>query len=138
MVGGSRSAELRELIQQHGRIPRAGLAKLSWGWVMKQIHSGTSADFTWKRRRSDRRDPRQYVKGRFVESPTGAFAVIRNALDYIFAALKPGALTESINAATKRLEYNVAAELIKAENAPPINVRRSSYRNWVAHTKGWW
>ena len=114
MVGGNRSAELRELIQHHGSIPRAGLAKLSWGWAMKQIYNGASADFTWKPRRGDRRDPRQYVKGQFSQSPTGAFAVIRNALDYIFDALKPGALTEAIDAATKRLEYNIDNHLGKA------------------------
>lgn len=107
MVGGNRSAELRELLQQHGGIPRAGLAKQSWGWVMKQIHGGASADFTWKRRRGDRRDPRQYVEGRFAQSPTGAFALIRNALDYISEALRPGALTEAIDAAAKRLEHNI-------------------------------
>lgn len=138
MVGGSRSAELRELIQQHGGIPRAGLAKLSWGWAMKQIYNGASADFTWKRRRGDRRDPRQYVEGRFAQSPTGAFALIHNALDYISDALKPGALTEAIDAAAKRMEYNVGAEIMRAENAPAVTVRRTAYQNWVAHTKGWW
>ena len=114
MVGGNRSAELRELIQQHGGIPRAGLAKQSWGWVMKQIHGGASADFTWKRRRGDRRDPRQYVKGTFACLAGGAVVRIHNALDYISAALKPGALAEALNAAAKRLEYNIDNHLAKA------------------------
>ena len=114
MVGGNRSAELRELIQQHGGIPRAGLAKQSWGWAMKQIYNGASADFTWKRRRGDRRDPRQYVEGRFAQSLTGAFALIRNALDYISDALRPGALAEAVNAAAKRLEFNIDNHLGRA------------------------
>lgn len=114
MVGDSQSAELRELIQQHGGIPRAGLAKLSWGWAMKQIYNGFSADLTWKCRRSDRRDPRQYVKGQFSKSPNGAFALIHNALDYIFEALRPGALTEAIDAAAKRLEFNIDNHLGRA------------------------
>lgn len=136
MVGGNRSAELRELIQQHGGIPRAGLAKLSWGWAMKQIYNGASADFTWKRRRGDRRDPRQYVKGVFRKFAGGAMAQISNALDYILDAIKPGALTESVNAAARRMEYNIAAELSKIENAPVASTahrrgRRMSYE--VAH-----
>lgn len=118
MVGGNRSAELRELIQQHGGIPRAGLAKQSWGWAMKQIHGGASADFTWKRRRGDRRDPRQYVKGVFRKAMDGAFALIHNGLDYVGAALQPGAVTEAINAATKRMAYNVEADILRAMNAP--------------------
>lgn len=136
MVGGSRSAELRELLQQHGGIPRSGLAKLSWGWVMKQIYGGASADFTWKPRRGERRDPRMDVKGVFSKSRTGALALIHNALDYISDALAPGALTESINAATRRMEYNIAAELSKVENAPVASAarRRGRGRSYeVAH-----
>lgn len=138
MVGGNRSSELRELIQQHGRIPRAGLAKQSWGWAMKQIYGTASSDFTWKPTRGERRDPRQYVKGLFRKFGGGAMAQITNKLDYILDALKPGALDQSIAAAEKRLEHNIEAELIRAENAAPVAVRRSAYQNWVAHTKGWW
>lgn len=138
MVGKSAAAERRELIKMHGGIPRAGLAKLSWGWVMKQIYNGAAADTFWKRTKGERRDPRQYVKGQFSKSSTGAFALIRNALDYISDALRPGALDEAVNAAYKRMDHNVARELMAAENAPAVTVRRSAYQNWVAHTKGWW
>ena len=139
MVGKSAAAERRELLKMHGGIPRAGLAKKSWGWVMKQIYNGAAAvDTVWRRTKGERRDPRQYVKGQFSKSPSGAFALIHNALDYISDALKPGALTEAIDAATKRMEHNVEAEILRAENAPAVNVRRTAYQNMVAHTTGWW
>ena len=138
MVGKSPSAELRELLKNHGGISRAGLAKKSWGWAMKQIYNGASAgDIAWRSTRGERRDPRQYVKGLFQRTATGAGVSIDNNLDYILDALQPGALAEAMDAATKRLEYNLAADLLRAENAPAA-VHRSAYQNWIAHTKGWW
>lgn len=108
MAGGSESAERRELVQQHGGIPRHGLAKKSWGWAMNQIHSGTAAgDLSWKRTKGERRDPRHAIKGLFRQLPGGAEAQIQNKLDYILDALPPGALDEAIMAAAKRLEHNV-------------------------------
>lgn len=136
MVGGNRSAELRELLEQHGGISRAGLAKKSWGWVMKGIFNGAAAgDISWKRTKSERRDPRDYVRGVFRKFAGGASVQLLNKLDYILDALKPGALDEGIIAAVKRLEHNVAADIMRAENAPPV--RRTAYQNWVADTKGW-
>ena len=109
MVGKSPGAERRELLRLHGGISRSGLAKKSWGWIMHQIHSGADAgDMSYERTRGERRDPRQAVKGLFTRFKTGASAQIRNALDYIAAALFPGALPESIEAAAKRLEYNIS------------------------------
>lgn len=108
MVGKSPAAERRELFRLHGGISRAGLAKKSWGWVMKQISAGAGAgDISWTRTRGERRDPRQYVKGLFVRTATGAGASIDNDLDYILDALPAGALSEAVDAATKRLEYNI-------------------------------
>ncbi len=108
MVGGSLAAEKRELLREHGGIPRYGLAKKSWGWTMQQIYSGTVAgDLSWKRKKGDRRDPRQYVKGLFQKVAGGAFARISNMLDYILDAVPPAAVTEAITAATRRLENNV-------------------------------
>lgn len=112
MVGKSAAAERRELLKMHGGIPRAGLAKKSWGWVMKQIYNGAAAvDTVWRRTRGERRDPRQYVKGMFSRMTGGAFAEIRNHLDYIMDALRPGALAEAIDAASKRLEHNVLNDI---------------------------
>lgn len=114
MVGKSPSAELRELLQNHGGIPRAGLAKKSWGWVMKQIYNGAAAgDIAWKRTKGERRDPRQFVKGLFQRTATGAGAAIDNNLDYILAALPAGALQEALNAASKRLDHNISEEAKK-------------------------
>lgn len=108
MVGKSPAAERRELFRLHGGISRAGLAKKSWGWVMKQISAGAGAgDISWTRTKGERRDPRQYVKGLFVRTATGAGASIDNDLDYILDALPAGALSEAVDAATKRLEYNI-------------------------------
>ena len=110
MFGGSKTAEIREMQTALGFRPiaRRGLAKKSWGWVMKQIYNGAGAgDISWTRTKGERRDPRQYVKGLFVRTATGAGASIDNDLDYILDALPAGALSEAVDAATKRLEYNI-------------------------------
>ena len=115
MVGKSTGEERRELFRRHGLISRPGLAKKSWGWIMKQIFSGAdAADITWKRTKGERRDPRQAVKGLFTRFKTGATAQIRNSLDYILAALHPGALREAIDAAAKRLQYNISQTVERA------------------------
>jgi hypothetical protein len=108
MVGKKRSEEKRELLKFHGGIPRAGLAKKSWGWVAKGIHSASNqGDLSWKRTKGERRDPRRYVKGMFNAFGLGAEARITNALDYILDAMPPGAVSEAITAATNRLEHNI-------------------------------
>lgn len=110
MFGGSKTAEIREMQTALGFRPiaRRGLAKKSWGWVMKQIYNGAAAgDIAWKRTKGERRDPRQFVKGLFIRTATGAGASIDNNLDYILDALPPGALAEALNAAVSRLDYNI-------------------------------
>ena len=112
MIGKNNAAEKRELIEQHGGISRHGLAKKSWGWVAKEIYAASSmGDLSWKRTKGERRDPRQYVKGEHKATASGAFARILNRLDYICAALKPGALADAINAATNRLEHNIKKQI---------------------------
>jgi hypothetical protein len=112
MVGKATAAERRELIRLHGGISRAGLAKKSWGWVMKEIYNGASAgDIAWRRTRGERRDPRQFVKGIFQRTATGAGAAIDNNLDYILDALPAGALPEAINAAANRLAHNIGENI---------------------------
>lgn len=115
MVGGSVAAERRELLEEHGGIRRAGLARKSWGWVAKEIYAASNmGDLSWKRTKGERRDPRQYVKGEHKATASGAFARILNRLDYIRAALKPGALDEAVNAAAKRLEHNILNHIERA------------------------
>ena len=112
MVNKSPAQERRELVRNHGGISRAGLAKTSWGWVMKQIYNAAPvSDIAWKKTKGERRDPRQYVKGIFTQVAAGAMAQIDNSLDYILDALPPGAVGEAIEAATKRMEYNVSEGL---------------------------
>jgi hypothetical protein len=134
MVGKNPTEEKRELLQQHGGISRRGLAKKSWGWVAKGIYAaGGEADLTlaWRGHKRDRRDPRQYVKGEFQKVPDGAFARILNRLDYIRAALKPGAISETITAATKRLNYNIADVF---DDAPHAN-EFAAIRAWRKYAK---
>lgn len=107
MVGKNQAKERAELLRLHAGIARRGLAKKSWGWIAKGIYGGTADDLSWKKTRGERRDPRNYVRGMFQKSASGAFAAIENHLDYALDALKPGALADGINAATKRLEYNI-------------------------------
>lgn len=108
MKGKNQAAEKREVLAQHGGIPRAGLAEKSWGWIAKGIHAASNqGDLSWKRTKGERRDPRRYVKGELQISATGAFARIRNHLDYIRSSMPPGAVSEAIVASTKRLEHNI-------------------------------
>lgn len=108
MKGKNQAAEKREVLARHGGIPRAGLAKKSWGWIAKGIHAASNqGDLSWKRTKGERRDPRRYVKGESQTSATGAFARIRNHLDYIRSSMPPGAVSEAIVASTKRLEHNI-------------------------------
>lgn len=110
MVGKSPAAEKRELLKLHGVIVRRGLAKKSWGWVANGLYAGGASgmgDLSWKRRPRDRRDPRDYVRGIFAKYANQASATLENRLDYALDSLPPGALNEGINAAVKRLEYNI-------------------------------
>lgn len=112
MVGKRQAEERRELLRFHGKIARYGLAKKSWGWVAKKIYAATGdGDLSWRRTKGERRDPRRYVDGTFGASSAGAYARIRNHLDYICDALQPNALNESINAAAMRLEHNIAKQI---------------------------
>lgn len=115
MVGKSQSAERSELLRLHGGIRRRGLAKKSWGWIAKRIYSAFAAvDLAWRRSGGERRDPLKAVDGAFRASAAGAVALIRNHLDYIAAALRPGAVSESVAAATRRLEHNIERLLERA------------------------
>lgn len=112
MVGKKRAEEKRELLKVHGGIPRAGLAKKSWGWIAKGIYAASNqGDLSWKRTRGERRDPRRYVKGLFSAMRLGSEARIINALDYILDAMPPGAVSEAITAATNRLEHNINRDI---------------------------
>ena len=115
MVGGSTAREKSELLRLHGKISRSGLAKKSWGWVMKQIYAAAAFDLSWKKTRGERRDPRNFVKGLFMfVAPTkSAVAKIHNHLDYILSALPAGALEEAIGAAVRKLEHNTRDHIEK-------------------------
>lgn len=114
MVGGSVAAERRELLQQHGGIPRRGLAKKSWGWAMQGLFATPSGDLSWKRTRGERRDPRQYVQGFFHKLMGGATAAIHNHLDYILAAVGQSAVSEAIRSAVNRLTHNINEHIKRA------------------------
>ena len=116
MVGRSIAKERRELIAYHGQIAHRGLARKSWGWVAQGIYGGAGGlgDLSWKRRKRDRRDPRDYVRGVFANYGAAASATLENRLDYALDALPAGALESGIDAAVKRLEYNISNHLERA------------------------
>ena len=113
MVGKREAEELRELLKMHGGIQNAGLAKASWGWTAKRIYN--SADegalmVSWRTKKW-RRDPRRAVAGLFRRLTDGGSAQILNRLDYILSACPPSAVSEAVDAASKRLEHNVTKYL---------------------------
>ena len=115
MIGKSQGEEKRELLRFHGGIRRAGLAKKSWGWVAQKVYSGAGmGDLSWKRTHGERRDPRQYINGVFRVLNSGAEALLHNRLDYILAAMPPGALDDAVTAATNRLEHNITKHIERA------------------------
>ena len=110
MVGKHAAEEVRELLQQHGGIRNAGLAKASWGWTAKRIYNAADAGalmVAWRTKKW-RRDPRRAVAGVFKRFPDGGAAQILNRLDYILAACPP-----AVDAASKKLEHNVTEYLDK-------------------------
>lgn len=108
MVGGSEAQEVRELLKFHGGISRPGLAKKSWGWIANELYAASSmGDLSFKRGKGVRRDPVNAVKGVFRRFGKDAEAIISNRLDYIGAALPPGALEEALSAAVSRLDHNI-------------------------------
>ena len=109
--------ERREIVNARDllKIRRAGLAKLSWGWIAKQVLGSTASAVSWHRMRGERRDPRNFVKGiirRIVGK--GAEVELKNALDYILDALPPGAIGEALTAAANRLEHNINNHIQRA------------------------
>lgn len=136
MVGKNEAAERRELLQQHGGIPRHGLAKKSWGWIAKQIYNAVGIeDLAYRPRKGERRDPRREVNGVFQRLKYGGIAVLHNKLDYILEALQPGALDESVRAATSNLYRSVEASLLEAENRAPTAGRGGGTPWWTAYAK---
>lgn len=104
------AAERRELLKYHGDIQHAGLAKQSWGWAAKGIYNGTTEDVSYKRRKHDRRDPRNDVSGDSKTWVTGKNSgttdvTIENKIDYIQDAMKPGAVEQSVKSAIANMEW---------------------------------
>lgn len=116
MVGKRESEERRELLRLHGGIPRAGLAKASWGWAAKKIYNAAAEGelmAAWKLGRM-KNDPRKAVSGRFAKGATGCAADIVNALNYISAACPPGTVAAAVSAAGRRLEHNIKNHIERA------------------------
>lgn len=116
MVGKREAEERRELLRLHGGIPRAGLAKASWGWAAKKIYNADAEGelmLSWKLDRM-RSDPRKAVSGKFAKGANGCAADIVNALDYISSACPPGAVSAAVGAAEKRLVHNIENHIERA------------------------
>ncbi|MBQ1429089.1 MAG: hypothetical protein IIZ06_05420 [Kiritimatiellae bacterium] len=115
--GLKKADERREIIEYRHllEIRRAGLAKLSWDWIAAKIMQTHGGAVSWKRTRGERRDPRNFVRGLFRRiMGKGAAVLIQNELDYILRTLPAGAIGEALNAASKRLEWNIEQEAKKA------------------------
>lgn len=108
--GLNRAEERREIVKYRDlmKVRRAGLAKLSWDWIARQVMNSASSVFEWRRMKGEKRDPRNFVKGifrRIVDK--GAEMELVNSLDYILSCLPAGAIEEAITAASNRLEHNL-------------------------------
>ncbi len=134
MAGGSTAAEKRELLRQHGGIPRAGLAKKSWGWIAKKLYnSGEFSDLAYTPRRGEKRDPRREVDGKFVRTRQGAGGYLHNKLDYIADAMITGGVDEAIRAASSALYRSVWGALEDAEQRPASSARGGNW--WTAYAR---
>lgn len=112
------AGEKRELLKFHGKIPRAGLAKLSWGWAMNKIVSGSDVNVRYHRRKGDKRNPVHAITADFrkvaINGERGAEVLIENALDYIRSAVSQSALSESISAASNAINAQIDKALLRA------------------------
>lgn len=108
-------AMLREARKNFGAIRRWGLAKKSWGWFMKALFKRALAD----------ENPAATIDSRMVDggiverrdraadgsidltAPIKCEITIINRLDYIRAALRPGALAEAVAAATRSINFKI-------------------------------
>lgn len=116
MVGKRAAEEVRELLQRHGGIRNAGLAKASWGWTAKRIYNAADSGalmVAWRTKKW-RRDPLRAVSALFRRVAGGASADLVNALDYILAACPPAAVGEAVLAAANRLEHNIMNHIERA------------------------
>lgn len=123
MAGKSAASERAELLRVHGGIPRAGIARKSWGWIAKKIYNAASglgdSMLAARQLRGVRRDPRAAVDGRHSVLPDGAAAELKNALDYIASAVPPSAVSEAAAAAAKNLERSLSETLDNALKGGP-------------------
>ncbi len=87
--------------KRFGRISQWGLAKKSWGWFMKAMFGNAEPQG----------NPRAKIDGRMVEhemrkiyeGTPGVEITLTNRLDYIRAALEPGAMVGAMRAATNQI-----------------------------------
>lgn len=109
-----KTREIRELLDLHGGIQHAGLAKRSWRWAAAKIANGGALDTSYQMRKYDKRDPRKEIDA-FFSKVAGKGAAkrilvdlyIENKLDYILDALKEGGFSQAVINATKSMLYKV-------------------------------
>lgn len=118
------SAQRREAMAR-ANIRRWGLAKQSWGWLMHALFGGGEEIVNPNATVS-----RAVVHGTFKKSDSwtagtglipGAKAHLENDLDYIVYAVEPGAINESLTAATNWINETIRRGLAKAELAHGVN-----------------
>lgn len=105
-VSTDRAATLREARERFGGIRRWGLAKKSWGWFMHALFGRAAptdnpdAKVTSRMVDAERRETEDAVSYELV-----------NRLDYIRKALQPGALAQSVRAATASIDKKITMGL---------------------------
>lgn len=113
------AAMLREARNNFGKIRHWGLAKKSWGWFMHALFGKSVQD----------ENPAAAIDARMVaggiketravlaDGSIDVLAPIRcdidivNRLDYIRKALRPGALAQAVESATKSINHKISAGL---------------------------
>jgi len=112
-------AMLREARQNFGKVRQWGLARKSWGWFMHSLFGKSTQD----------ENPQAHIDGRMVDGgitetrqplPDGTIDLqapvkceidIVNRLGYIRSAMHPGALAQSVQAATNAINKKIDSGL---------------------------
>lgn len=120
----------------HWPIFHRGLAKQSWGWVMHNIYNGAAPDSNWRRRRNDRRNPKDATRDSCSSASNGireasGYARIANRLDYIGETLRGVSVPEVLRNTAVRMIGTIANRRLRKEGLKGPELRAAASE--VAH-----
>ena len=112
------------------KLVRRGLARQSWGWVMHNIFNGAAPDAPWKRRKNDRRNPKDATRESTSRAQAGAvlssgYARICNRIDYVKDALKIS-VDDAINKTTNWMIGPIIKRRLRAGGVSPDDIKASA------------